>query len=420
MPTTLTQPLTHPRYRVVPRADVVEWLVLQCWPYEARAGMAAPRADAERTLDELHRFGLPREARYDPFEVLNFVKIAGRAGACDAWDASMRSGRRMISELGGIGARAADTREFEVRFAREVETRGLTRTRPLRVRVPAPLVAATQQAHVEVAVPPGLDARIDSSVEGRIEVTIAAASIPDRPVRVETTIAVRAAREAHALGAAGDVEHELREDAHRLYTRGREGLIVVSAAVAAAAAEIAGRAVGDVDVLRRLAQHVAALESGCVHYDALDRADPLGSVLATRWVDCQLATALLVALCRARGIPARMVSGYGLYAVAPFFHYWAEVHLRHHGWVPVDFLCADIARWRGGEAFQDVFFGSLDYRLKVECLPRTFVGNVGVPLPRDWYTLKSLRGDGVELRVCSVDRGAVLYRDAFSVLPAPG
>jgi hypothetical protein len=52
------------------------------------------------------------------------------------------------------------------------------------------------------------------------------------------------------------------------------------------------------------------LACGPVHYDQVTPATPCDWVLESGWYDCQLGSAFLVALARARGIPARIVGGY--------------------------------------------------------------------------------------------------------------
>ena len=76
------------------------------------------------------------------------------------------------------------------------------------------------------------------------------------------------------------------------------------------------------------------LAIGVLHYDELDPAHPIDWVLESGWYDCQMGSALLIALCRVRGIPARMASGYFLYPASPTPHYWVEVWL-DHGWLDV-------------------------------------------------------------------------------------
>ncbi|MHC4646472.1 MAG: transglutaminase-like domain-containing protein [Planctomycetota bacterium] len=59
--------------------------------------------------------------------------------------------------------------------------------------------------------------------------------------------------------------------------------------------------------------------------------------------DCSEYSDLFVALCRARRIPARFVTGYTVRfdEVTPK-HHWAEVYLRKYGWVPVDPSWSDV------------------------------------------------------------------------------
>lgn len=65
--------------------------------------------------------------------------------------------------------------------------------------------------------------------------------------------------------------------------------------------------------------------------------------LGTRQGDCGPQTRLVIAMCRALGIPARMVGGL-MYSDGRFLqHYWAEVHLGEAGWVPFDPVAAEYA-----------------------------------------------------------------------------
>lgn len=58
--------------------------------------------------------------------------------------------------------------------------------------------------------------------------------------------------------------------------------------------------------------------------------------------ECSEYADLLVALCRAKGIPARTVSGYINHPAIVPRHAWAEVYLKKHGWVPFDPTWADV------------------------------------------------------------------------------
>jgi len=58
--------------------------------------------------------------------------------------------------------------------------------------------------------------------------------------------------------------------------------------------------------------------------------------LAQRKGDCTEYTHLFVAICRAKNIPAKVISGYiTKFDVTPR-HNWAEVYLKEYGWVPFD------------------------------------------------------------------------------------
>ena len=75
--------------------------------------------------------------------------------------------------------------------------------------------------------------------------------------------------------------------------------------------------------------------------------EEMGAVCAAkeRKGDCSEYSALFVALCRAKNIPARVVSGYTTETVeSTTGHAWVEVYLRRYGWVPFDPTWADIKR----------------------------------------------------------------------------
>lgn len=70
----------------------------------------------------------------------------------------------------------------------------------------------------------------------------------------------------------------------------------------------------------------------------------LGAVKAARKKRgaCTEYSDLFVALCRAKGIPARVVKGYVTEPVYSPQHAWAEVHLQKYGWVPFDLTYGDV------------------------------------------------------------------------------
>ena len=67
------------------------------------------------------------------------------------------------------------------------------------------------------------------------------------------------------------------------------------------------------------------------------------AALGTMGSDCTEYSDLFAALCRAKEIPARVVSGYvASYDTARSKHNWVEVYLQDYGWVPFDPSSGDI------------------------------------------------------------------------------
>jgi len=90
----------------------------------------------------------------------------------------------------------------------------------------------------------------------------------------------------------------------------------------------------DVDKVRAIYDYV--VEN--MQYEIVGK-DDLGAVHAAKQKkgDCTEYSDLFVALCRAKGIPARVITGYTARfdEISPK-HHWVEVHLKDYGWVPFD------------------------------------------------------------------------------------
>ncbi|NUP88958.1 MAG: transglutaminase domain-containing protein [Candidatus Sumerlaeia bacterium] len=59
--------------------------------------------------------------------------------------------------------------------------------------------------------------------------------------------------------------------------------------------------------------------------------------------DCGEYSFLFIALCRAAGIPARLVAGFSFTPESTGYHVWAEFHVPPYGWLPADASRADDA-----------------------------------------------------------------------------
>ncbi len=72
--------------------------------------------------------------------------------------------------------------------------------------------------------------------------------------------------------------------------------------------------------------------------------------------DCTEYSDLFVALCRAKGIPARVVTGYTMGVKStPTGHNWAEVYFKDYGWVPFELSGADAP----SVTIRNIIFGRL-------------------------------------------------------------
>jgi len=159
------------------------------------------------------------------------------------------------------------------------------------------------------------------------------------------------------------------------------------------------------------------LNFGSVHHDELDPLHKLDWLLDHGWYDCQVGSALMVALCRARGIPSRVVTGYFLHETSPSFHTWLEAWIPGIGWMPFDLIGWDLAP-RGGngdDEWRDYFFGQLDHRMTVERPPRLFGGTGTVRLPPAWHMLITQQGLGCAVEFLDVEAGRLVYRENIEV-----
>jgi len=110
---------------------------------------------------------------------------------------------------------------------------------------------------------------------------------------------------------------------------------------------------GDVDVVKNIYDYV--LDN--MEYSALGRKE-LGAAKAAQSGkgDCTEYSDLFVALLRAKGLPARVTSGYTVgFGERQTGHSWAEAYLQGYGWVPFDPTAGDMENpLRRGMAFSNL------------------------------------------------------------------
>lgn len=400
------------RYRTMPAGPIVETLMLVGWPHDT--GSPEAWVASEKALQDWIKIGLGYardlngDPLFDPIEVYNFMKRAGLEGKDSFWsERVVATRRRLVSTwtgdlcptLPGDGMR-----RFTVEFRRTFNLAAIPAGCSLRLRAPLPLAGDfLEDLHIEPFAAAGGEPRIQSA-PGRLEVRTVASGEASATIGAKSSFTARL-QEARQVRATTN-------DQEPLYLSAREGLVVVSDRVRALAASLAAPGVNGMDAVRSIWEYInKELISGAIHYDQVNLASPCDWTLDAGWFDCQLGSSLFVALCRARGIPARLVGGYLLYPVSPTNHFWAEVWIEDRGWSPFDFIAWDIRRAGCDEDLANRFFGRLDYRMACERLPRFFTGSPGVPIPPAWCLVQVPKPGGVGIGLRDVG-GTGVYEDS--------
>jgi hypothetical protein len=275
--------------------------------------------------------------------------------------------------------------------------------------LPTPLPGGTQtQIETEFVAAPGLAAE-PRFLRDRVEVSLAA------PDAGEVEIGVRSRFTAASPAQVGPAVLDPAEA--ELYLRHSEGLIRVDEGVRALARRLAGGETDPWSIMRRYwAFMMDDLAFGPVHYDRIDAADPYRGLLDEGWYDCRLGASLLAALCRARGVPARIVNGYVLYPAAPDIHTWLEVWIDGAGWRPFDLCCWELSARTAGRTWRDHFFGRIGARMAVERPPRLFAGTGDVRLPAAWHILSYADETGTVVDFLDLETGALVYSESIAVV----
>jgi hypothetical protein len=406
------------RYRTIPESRIVEMLLLIGWPYEA--GSDAAETEAREALRAWVRMGLKfhrepdGEQLFDPVEVTNFPRVCITSGDDSYARQFTLANRRLVMDLaktGCSGAQAGGERKFVVDFKRTFHLQDIKPGSKLRLRAPLPLSGENIK---ELEVKPFVESAEEVQVAispGRLEGRLTATGKGD--VVLGATLSFTCSLQQPVPGPAMPCP-----DAS-LYLSDREGFIVVSERIRLLAKELAGVDGAALDALRAFWDYIKGKLSNCaIHYDQVDAVSPTDWILDSRHIDCQLGAVMLAALCRARGIPARVLGGYLLHQLVPTKHYWAEAWIETQGWTPFDFLGLGTFREEGDPDWRNFFFGRLEYRMTCERLPREFTGAIGVAIPPEWNFLQVPKAGGSELCLMHLD-GTPIHTDEMHVRDEP-
>ena len=413
---------THPRHRVAEEARVVAMIALNGWAADIRDGREAHALlEAAVALDRWVSLGLGFERdsrggrRFDIAEVVNFAKgLAPLRGDTTA-ERFVRQQRDLALEPfpAGSSVDALPTPDrlppvhFDVTLARELPsaTDGEART----LRLPMPVEGpALRDVLFDLLPPPGVEPDVALN-PGHLDIRIRTAAAVDIRCGVRWSFVCDPASAAESAGPLDVHEREL-------WTLPVESFVKVSDRVRALAVEIAGEEKDAGNLVQRFFDHaIDCLWSGVLHYDEFDVDEPIDRLLDGGWGDSRMGAALVVALCRARGIPARLVAGFALDPACPSERSWLEAWIDGRGWTSWDVLASDLSANGRDAAWRAYCAGRVGYRMKTRILPDGAALMPGVLLPPAWYTMTRASGDGVEIATFDVATGEVLCTDRLVV-----
>lgn len=413
-----------PRYRTMDEARILRLLLLSGWAFEVRCHGTRPYLGAASdALERLISLGLPfrpaagRARLFDPVEVVNFVKWTGLSDQDAFWrERFVATGRRLVREArsaaptGGALANLSGPRRFTILLRRRINLATQRPGAPLRLRLPLPVEnAALHDLRTEAWHSGATDLAL-SILPGRVEARGAWAG------EGEIVLTARCSFTARMTGPPTSTS--LLDVAERsLFLQPDEGMIRVTERVRSVADHLAGGCRDPWQTVERFRRFMfECLACGMVHYDEIRAARAATDwVLEEGWFDCHVGSALLAALCRARGLPARLSGGYLLYEVAPTQHYWVDVWMDDRGWTPFDLLAWDLSTAGQDSRWRDVFAGHLDHRMLTQRMPRIFTGPMSVRLPPAWHMVSQITEDGAATEFSDIASGTFIYEDALSV-----
>lgn len=417
------RPATDPRHRRVPESLILEMLALEGWPREMADGRGAEGlAGAGRALDLAIRSGAGfADARgggrlFDPAEVDQFLGFAMADPSETFWNGRKRIANRDIADFdrtgdGRVADLGASPARFRVALRRRFDLGRFPVGRTVRLRLPLPLACEYHQDITVESFAPGDPAAETTFADGRMEVRL---PVPEDP---EVLIGADLSLTALIPGASAQAPRLDPAEAER-HLRPFEGPIQVTPRVRALALDLAR----DLPPVQAVTSFWRYLEDNFsfawLRYDELPADAVSDWLLDTGLYDCLWCSSLLVALCRARGIPARRVAGHCLHSLSPTNHSWVEIWLAERGWTPLDIYNRErsLPCYAVGDGWPDHFVRRGDYKLVQERLPLAFTGPMSVRFPRAWQMLHTPVDQGAAITYIDVADGRLIYRDEVRIL----
>lgn len=416
---TFYRPTTD-RYRTIIDERIVDFLLS---PYAIVAGVRELDIPiAKNILERCVSLGLPYALSenghrlFDPAEVVNFIKYSYFKYRELFWrDRAVLMLRRLMSEANSQAPSESPPNLAELKSATydiTVQRRFNLSDRQVgdvvRLRLPLPLDHPTKNNSGILFFGKDTTGAQTNFNQARLDVRL---TVPEQR---EVTIGVRIRLTLTPKTDNFDAKIDPIDSA--LYTRPEEGLIKVDRRIFDLSQRIGGTRVDRWEILHRLWDFLFdELTLGSIYYDQIDSESPLNWTLDNGVYDCKVGSALLIALCRARGIPARMISGYTINPILPTTHSWFEVWFDGQGWLPFDLYSMDLCCGDKFSPWRHHFFGQIDQRLVTERLPRLFGGLGDVKLPKAWQMISARDDEGALTYFENLATGALIYSEKVTV-----
>jgi hypothetical protein len=414
------------RHRSVNRGLMLEMLAYAAWPREmARGGRGEALAGAAKALDIVieAELGYARgdggEYLFDPVEVEQFLDWSARAGFNPLWGNRQRLANlqvaaedRSLGRSSGAPSQTTQARRFKISFQRVFDLGRFPAAANLRLRLPAPLRCGYHRDIVVTpVVPPSLGAEWVLS-EGRLDIRLMTPTDPAVEIAVDMDILalLPGGRDFAGLDKLDDAD---------VHLRAAEGFVRITPRIRSLALRLAGSRQPIEAVVAFWTYIAEEIRFGFVRYDEIIPGAAPDWVVDNRAGDCQLCVSLLVSLCRARDIPARVVTGHYLNRLAPTNHAWAEIWIDDLGWTPLDMhhLERDEPQSAIDSSWPEHFARRLDYRLAFQRLPLEFTGPMSVRFPVAWQMLHTSIEGGVAISYLDIADGSLIHQDRVRVEP---
>ena len=251
----------------------------------------------------------------------------------------------------------------------------LPRGRTVRVWMPIPLLCpSTQDIRIVSVRPAGALKRLPD-LEG--EVGVAYMEIPrprEKDLEVELDVAFQAFATDFEVDPKSIGEYDTSSDLYKRFTRSEQH-VRVTPQIRALAEKVVADETNPYGKARRLYDWVVEH----IPYSGIwpwreSIFSPFGSgseeVMLRQSGDCVIQSQFYAALCRSVGVPARVCGGFIFIPGIQNDHFWTEVYLPGHGWMPVDTTACEAALLvpeltaKQKRTLRDFFFGRLDpYRM---------------------------------------------------------